>query len=347
MVKIVNPLGEVKIGRQGEVVYQRKYGEQIRRMASPKRAIASQRQIEHRQLYQAALVWRKQLSLANRRYLEGYCIANGIVDAYKIALPWSRFALKLYLQHVAFVLISKPIPGEEGEEALFESYTTGDTTQGRAYGNRYPGQTFTPLAAHNISKVNLKLFRKGTPGTAIVAIRATDGEGKPTGDDLCSGSTNANTLPSSAPGEWREITLGAGYNLSASVKYAIILKIPDGDSNNYVDWRLDSTGTYPRGNYVYSTTGGSTWLYYADYDLVFEEYGATPGIPPTPGLLHVRHPALLTIVHTRGELTVNVYDTLSSLDEEYLTTQVGLDVQEGDEIKATTLPGIDYAYAIL
>ncbi|GAI43769.1 unnamed protein product, partial [marine sediment metagenome] len=48
----------------------------------------------------------------------------------------------------------------------------------------------------------------------------------------------------------------------------------------------------------------------------------------------------------RGELTPNGYDTLSSLDEEYLTTQVGLDVQKGHEIKVTTLPGIEYAYQI-
>ena len=104
MVKITNPLGDVKIGRQGEVVYQRKYGEQMRRMAQPKRAIPSQAQIEHRQLYKAALAWRKSLSRANRIYLDGYCIANWVVDNYKIPLPWSRFALKIYLEKVHFTI---------------------------------------------------------------------------------------------------------------------------------------------------------------------------------------------------------------------------------------------------
>jgi len=347
MVKITNPLGDVKIGRQGEVVYQRKYGEQIRRTASPKRAIPSQRQVQHRQLYKAALGWRSQLSLPNRRYLDGYCIANGIVDSYHIPLPWSRFALKLYLQHVQFVIITKPIAGAEGEEGLYENYTTGDTTQGSAYGVRYLAQTFTPLAAHKITKVILKLWKKGTPGTAIVSIKATDGAGHPTGDDLCSGTTDGNTLPTSAPYEWREISLGAGYNLAANVKYAIQLKAPDGSFNNYVYWRLDSTGTYPRGDYEYSSNSGQSWNTFVGYDLMFEEYGATPGIPPVLGLLHVRHPALLTVVHKRGELTVNGYDTLSSLDEEYLTGQVGLDIELGDFIEATTLPGISYAHPIL
>ncbi|GAI66657.1 unnamed protein product, partial [marine sediment metagenome] len=82
----------------------------------------SQRQIAHRQLYRDALTWRSQLSLANRRYLEGYCIANGVVDSYHIPLPWSRFALKLYLQAVKFVVITKPVAGEAGEEVLFESF---------------------------------------------------------------------------------------------------------------------------------------------------------------------------------------------------------------------------------
>ena len=52
----------------------------------------------------------------------------------------------------------------------------------------------------------------------------------------------------------------------------------------------------------------------------------------------------MSVVHKRGELTVREYDTLSSLDEEYLTGQVGLDVEVGDTIEATTLPGISYRY---
>jgi hypothetical protein len=104
MVKITNTLGDVKIGKQGEVVYQRKYGEQIRRGLSPKRAIVSEAQQNHRQFYRAALAWRKQLSRQNRIYLEGYCIANGIVDRLGVFLTWPRFALRIYLVKVKFVI---------------------------------------------------------------------------------------------------------------------------------------------------------------------------------------------------------------------------------------------------
>lgn len=73
-------------------------------------------------------------------------------------------------------------------------------------------------------------------------------------------------------------------------------------------------------------------------------------IPPPPlvtRLLYVRHPALLTVVHKRGEQIVMKYDKLSSLDDEYLTGQVGLDVVKGDLIEATTLPGIEYSYTVM
>lgn len=105
MVKIINTLGDVKIGKQGQVVYQRKYGEQIRRGLSPKTVIPSQAQENHRQLYRDALTWRKSLSRQNRIYLEGYCIITGLVDKLGLPFPWHRFALKIYLEKVSFVII--------------------------------------------------------------------------------------------------------------------------------------------------------------------------------------------------------------------------------------------------
>lgn len=71
--------------------------------------------------------------------------------------------------------------------------------------------------------------------------------------------------------------------------------------------------------------------------------------PPTiiTRLLHVRHPALLTVIHKREDLTINRLDNLSSLDDEYLTGQVGLDVAKGDTIEVTTLPGITYRHRVV
>ncbi|MBA7538628.1 hypothetical protein ES705_30905 [subsurface metagenome] len=346
MVKITNPLGDVKIGRQGEVVYQRKYGEQIRRQASPKRAIPSQAQIAHRNLYRAALTWRSNLSLANRRYLEGYCIANGVVDGYGVPLAWSRFALKIYLQAVKFVpdlelVQADPIPGEKKESNEVKVYW--HFLHGQA---KWCFQSFTPDEDFTIGKVILTLGRNNSPGTVIVEIRATDGAGKPTGPVLASGQTNGNTLPIYTATEWREIALSA-YDLTEGTLYAIQTRAPGADGTNCLDWAASQYDTdYPDGRGGYSMNSGSTWAW-LDRDQRFQVWSAdTPGEKYKKGLLHVRHPALMKITHKRGELNVNGYDTLSSLDEEYLTGQVGLDVIEGDIIEATTLPDIEYAYPV-
>lgn len=81
-------------------------------------------------------------------------------------------------------------------------------------------------------------------------------------------------------------------------------------------------------------------------ELPFDWILPSPPPPIITRLLHVRHPALLTVVHKRGEVIIRGYDTLSSLDDEYLTGQVGLDVADGDVIEVTTLAGLAYRYQV-
>jgi len=318
----------------------------MRRMVSPKRAIASEAQIAHRQRYRDALDWRKGLSLPNRRYLDGYCIANGVVDSYHIPLPWSRFALKLYLKHIHFVIITKPVAGAGGETEKFEAYEEGHNTEGLIYALTWWGQTFTPLVAHTINRVDLKLRKRGTPtGTCYIEIYATDGNGHPTGSPLTSVEFAPNVLLTDTL-TWHSFTL-PDYELLEGVKYVPILHKPGGNVSHCVAWALDTTtATYPRGNAELTQTGGSPWTSYPNYDFMFAEWGYIPGPEPVIGLLHVRHPALLTVVHKRGEATINEYENLSSLDEEYLTEQVGLDVVAGDTIEATTVAGIEAKYQV-
>ena len=131
-------------------------------------------------------------------------------------------------------------------------------------------------------------------------------------------------------------------SLSASVKYAIVARLVGEIGSNHIDSIFGSWPLYAEGDLLTSSNSGTSWTAYTDYDRNFREYGETETEEAVPGLLHVRHPALLTVVHKRGDLTINGYDTLSSLDKEYLTGQVGLDVEAGDSIEATTLPGIEY-----
>ena len=108
------------------------------------------------------------------------------------------------------------------------------------YGNTFwYAQTFTPQTTHDITSVILFLARAGSPGIITVSIRETS-DGKPSGEDLCSGTTDGDTLPAGgwptpAPEE-REITFSVNPTLNANTKYAIVVRVLSGDSSNKVWW---------------------------------------------------------------------------------------------------------------
>ena len=97
--------------------------------------------------------------------------------------------------------------------------------------------------------------------------------GDPTGADLTSGTTNGNTLPEAptAPEE-REITFGAGVELTSGVKYAIVVKAPG--ASNFFDglWSLQFIGSYADGDYRSSNDSGSSWSTASTKDLYFKTY---------------------------------------------------------------------------
>ena len=169
----------------------------------------------------------------------------------------------------------------------YEYYNTGDDDARQVYGTLWRAQTFTPDTDHTITSVKLlasKYIFFGTVGTVTVSIRATSGL-KPTGGDLCSGTTDGDTLTTNSAGEWREITLGAGYSLSASTMYAIVVRALDGSAFASIRLRVDETSpTYTGGTDCYSTNSGSSWTIVFGTDLMFEEWGAagTQTIGPFP-----------------------------------------------------------------
>ncbi|MBA7537886.1 hypothetical protein ES705_30157 [subsurface metagenome] len=346
MVKITNLAGDVKIGRQGEVVYQRKYGEQIRRGVSPKRAIASKAQIAHRQLYRDALDWRHELSLPNRRYLERYTYANGVVDLYHIPLGWSRFALKLYLEKVRFTLSDVQVEEQEEVNTKHESFDpTPNSYQGFGL-QRWDAQTFLTTDAFELTSVKVKLYRTTPPGQIIVSIRDAQAANKPAGEDLTLGTTDGDTLTTSTSGEWREITL-TPCQLEGNHRYAIVARAPDAGEIAHARWAArKDTGLYANGRMCYSNNYGDTWSTSETYDLLFQTWEHIEASYLKTAILHVKHPALMKVVHKRGELTIQAHEGLSSLDDEYLTGQVGLDVEAGDLVWATTVAGVLYPYLV-
>lgn len=157
-------------------------------------------------------------------------------------------------------------------ETLQDHCNTGDSGRMSLWDIYWKGQTFTPSGSYKITKVKLRLYRYGSPGTINVSIQTTTNE-LPSGTELCSGTTDGDTLPTGSPYEWREIALGAGYQLSASIKYAIVVSGPSSSLFNSARWRYAGTSGYAGGNGIWSADSGGTWGNYPDYDFMFEVWG--------------------------------------------------------------------------
>jgi hypothetical protein len=154
---------------------------------------------------------------------------------------------------------------------LFENNHTYEI-YGYVYGNLFQGQTFTPTESHNLSSIILNLKREGNPqGNLIVVIYNVDAEGKPTGSPLASMQVVAGKIPASLTQV--EFILPTWLSLNAGTTYAIVVKCPQGDSSNYINWASSNNNPYARGSRVYSTDGGATWLVASLDDFWFEEWG--------------------------------------------------------------------------
>ena len=105
MSRIISTTGDIKRGRQGEQVYQLKDGRQMRRLASRKSGIISKTQNRQRGLFQKALAWRKSLTLDERRALESLAYQHKARGDDGFILPWSMFALRIYLARPTFTLV--------------------------------------------------------------------------------------------------------------------------------------------------------------------------------------------------------------------------------------------------
>jgi len=140
--------------------------------------------------------------------------------------------------------------------------------------NKGYGQTFTPSILHNIVRVNLILARYGLPGDVIVSIKATDEDGKPTGDDLTSTVIDGDVLSTDAIPSSTIIIFPTYPLLEGDTIYAICVRCPAADTDNYVRLRYFSSDVYAGGAAVV-TTDGINWDFASAgiYDCWFAEYG--------------------------------------------------------------------------
>lgn len=158
-----------------------------------------------------------------------------------------------------------------------ERYLVGHDAQAFIYGDNWESQTFTvgaigPNLASELTSVKVRAFRYGDPPILFAVIKAVDGEGKPTGPDLSTGSVDPSGWTTNEVGNWYEISMSA-YVFEPNTTYALLLKSPGSDAYNDVYWRYDDTGTYVGGEVVYSLDGGLTWVIATGDDYMFEIWG--------------------------------------------------------------------------
>jgi hypothetical protein len=161
-------------------------------------------------------------------------------------------------------------------------HDTGDDGQTNVLTDTWQAQTFRTTDAFTIGVVSLKCWRNGTPGNITVGIRALDGDAinsKPTGSDLTSGTFNANTLPTAAgTAEWVNISLSAGYALSATTRYAIVIH---NSPANTLYLRQDTDSGYADGGRVMSVDGSTWGAVSGTDDLMFRCYSEVDAPPST------------------------------------------------------------------
>ncbi len=174
-------------------------------------------------------------------------------------------------------------PGEivlwEKGQGQGEFFLTNDDATFAPFGVKWGAQTFTlgntaPDGDFTIAKVSMWMYRLGTPGTVTFSIRATDGDGKPTGADLISGTTNGNTLTTDSAGELREITFTT-ITLKATTNYALVIRATSGDINNRPFFKGDNSGGYDGGNFIQDNDdSGASWDVLRAEDIYFDFQGA-------------------------------------------------------------------------
>lgn len=168
---------------------------------------------------------------------------------------------------------------------LYERYTATKSSGFNIYGVNYGCQTFTigntgDNVNHNISSVKVFVEKVGSPTALNAAIYAVDGDGKPTGAALSTGSLSGASI---GLYDYYEITMTT-YLLQANTQYALVLWVTGGDGSNKILWGYVNPGTYGGGKLWYSSDSGSSWNT-LDYDFDFEEYGE---LPSSHGFLNLR-----------------------------------------------------------
>ena len=169
--------------------------------------------------------------------------------------------------------------GVDSDYTIEEYYTDVDSYRANIWSTVWEMQSFTPSEDFDLIKVDLKLARAGGPvGNAVISIRNTDDDGKPTGLDLAISSIDCSLLGTDTGCTWVTFDISS-LALTSGLKYAIILR-PDAPAGELV-WALRVDGSYAGGQRGRSTDSGVTWdvASYTGTDFAFKTYRSSAEAP--------------------------------------------------------------------
>ena len=169
----------------------------------------------------------------------------------------------------------------------YEYYDSGDDGAAGFYSATWKAQTFTTTDSFTITSVKLLVYKIGAPGTVTISIQAVDGSNKPDGSDITGLviTDNPSDYTTNTAGLWVEYIFPTPAILSATTRYAIVMRTASGDIDNRVMPRADiSSPTYTNGESLTSSDSSSSWTTVSSADILFETWGnpIIPGKPTNP-----------------------------------------------------------------
>ena len=141
--------------------------------------------------------------------------------------------------------------------------------------------TFTAGVSEDLTKVELLMYREGSPPNVTLEIHGVDGSNFPDNSLIDSLSLDISGITLDSGGELVVFELPTPASLIATTRYAIVLGDGWTDASNRFRW-LQQTGSdnYADGGKHYATTG-ENWAP-SNYDMTFKTYYGSEGVILVP-----------------------------------------------------------------
>jgi len=169
---------------------------------------------------------------------------------------------------------------------VFEYQDTGNNSY-PLYNKVIGVQTFTTTIAHDVSGIEIFGHITGNPLYVLVQLQTVYASGihagEPTGDlvyDWFSSESDVEQpsgyFTGNEDSSWVSCQLGHSAKLEGNTTYAIVVKVPAGDTGNSYSWDYNDGGNLEGNGTAYvSTNGGSTWVEQTDDDFMFKVLGSS------------------------------------------------------------------------